>query len=907
MKKSFTQWLKSHNLKTLSLKTLLTAGLFVMFSIAANSQTNYYIRLDSINPKTLKAVKPVVSTAKFWTTDPQGRDSDAVNGGYFAAPKNFTDPNQIFNIQTNGYTNTKAWVISGAGSKLVIGVPDSTIAFTTTNTSSLTATVDVLANSTFTIQVPNTSTINLGNLATGSTVIYNGSTAGGNQMVIPANYYNLSLKSGGATSNPVVFPSSPVGIAGSFITRASSIYGSTIIFNGSGGQAIPAGNYYNLTISGNKSVPDTLKGNVNVAAAFSDVSTGAQTLYYTDLNGTITAASLIYNGLIPQTVVGNKFYNLNFTNGQSFNVSNFNNANNTITLFQANPELTVGMKISANPTNGTVVLDTSTQITAINDTVITLSNAPTIRGYVNHAGHITGAKPDTIYITSYSLTDSSITLTAPDSMLVAGDTLNSQVVATKTLAKTVAGNVVTLSALKSLITGNAGTVTFGSANRKPSDKNLTGDFTIVNTFTPTATGLGTAVLGNVNTSGVQTFSYIGKKQNIAGITYNNLVINQDSATTAQLTGPALVTGTFTLQSGKLNTSNTGNRILTLDVNAQFPPVTNDTFFVTGPLAKNFASTTPFTYQIGAVDKANISYPKTVVITPATADAKTYTATFTRGKVTGGVNAQLDAIADTFAYYNVALSNYSLGADTSAQIAFQFTPTYDIDSSLVLAHYFHGKFVAESPAVLNSNGAITTFTTNGYDTTFGHYTLGVASATYLPVKFGTVSATTVGNSVKVSWESLSEVNVASYVVEGSTDGISFTAKGTVIAKGASDYSFVDADPSAGVNYYRIKEVDNNGAATYSGVVSAKEIATSSLSIYPNPVANKQLNFVVNTGAANYILKVTNILGQSVLTRTVSHNGGTTSYSLSLPANIKAGTYFVKLSNGVTQLNKTIIVE
>jgi len=269
----------------------------------------------------------------------------------------------------------------------------------------------------------------------------------------------------------LIFPSSPIGVAGIFTSRVSSIYGSTIVFNGTGGQVIPAGNYYNLTFSGNKSVSDTIKGNLNIAGIFSDISTGAQSLAYTVLgNGTTVTSTITYNGLNPQSVVSRIYCNLNFANGQALPVSNFDNAASTITLYQANPDLALGQKISANPANSTIVLDTSSVITAINDTVITFSSAPTIRGLINHLGHAIGAKPDTIYITAYSTANGTITLSSVPTTLMVGDTLNSQIIANKTIATAISGNDITLSSPSALINlANLGNISIGSADRKPSN------------------------------------------------------------------------------------------------------------------------------------------------------------------------------------------------------------------------------------------------------------------------------------------------------------------------------------------------------------------------------------------------------------------------------------------------------
>ena len=861
----------------------------MMISIAANSQTtNWYIRLDSINPKTLKAVKPDASLLKAWTSDPSGHDSDKVNGGYFPTPKNFSDSNQNFNILIT-YTLGKNFSI-GQGSKLVIGSKDSVP--TVTISIGISSMIDIAPKANLTITAANTDTLKFGSIGAGSTVKYSGN-ASVSQKVVAANYANLNL----AGNIPLTLPSTPIGVSGVLTNNNKfvNLVGSTFVINGSGGQLINGNNYYNLTFSGVKSVPDTLRGTVGIAGTLSNTSGTDLIVATTNANTGVIAYSIIsYNGFIPQVTDLPTYGNITYANGQNFYVSSFDNAGKTITLYAPNTLLQVGDKIASNATGNTISLDTSTTITAISDSVISLSNAPTVRCFVYH--HTT--KADSLYITSYSVTDSSITLTVPDSLIQIGDSLVSQILVAKTtFVSKVVGNVITLTSAKALTNLHIlNAVAFGLANKLPSPKTIPSDVTILSNFTTNG--------GSATAAG--TVTYKGKKQTIGGITYNNLVINQDSATTASLSAAALVKGTFTLQSGKLNTSNTGSKVLTLDVNASFPAVTNDTFFVNGPLTKNFASTTPFTYQIGAV-VANICHPRKVVITPATTDPKTYTASFAWAKVGNATKIDSSTVfsIDTASNYTIKGSNYN-GADSTAKITFQYSYDTAINNSLVLAQYVGGKFKSQGATKLASTASAGTITTDNYIGTFGSFAFGF-NPSLLPVTFGTVSASAIGSSVKVSWQSLTEVNVTSYVVEGSADGVTFTDKGTVAAKGASEYSFVDVAPSVGVNYYRIKEVDNNGSTTYSAVVSVKESAlAASLSIYPNPVSDKQLKFVLNTDAANYTLKVTNVLGQTVLAKTIAHNGGTTSYSVSLPS-IKAGTYFVKLSNGANQLTKTVIVE
>ena len=931
MKKSYTQRLASQMVtpakKQATKKVALLAGMFLVFGLAAFSQTNYYVITDSIAKGKTTVTTATVSKAAFWSTN------GSVTG---QRPANFTDDGQIFNIQTTGLSNTKAWTVSGVGSKIVVGTDTTSkaLTFTSTGPSNIDGIIDVKPLSSFVYAGASTDGITWGTLSTGSTVRFEGSTVG-YQKVLPGNYYNLSLATGGATYLSVILPQQTIHVAGLFTPRASAVYGSTIDFNGPGGQYIPAGNYYNLTISGTKAVSDSLQGTIFVAGAFNDISSGSPLVSYTlsKTTGAITASTINYNGLntAGQSLGnGQSYYNLTFSNGRSFVVTGYNNSNNTITIAQPDGDLAIGDSVSANSTIFPT-LNSAVIIGITSDTVLTLSAPPALRLIVHTA--VPAGSPqvyDTVYIASYNNTatvgdptDSTLTLTAP-ATFAAGDTLYaSQILTAPTVTKgvvtnaatllvaSVSGATIQLSSLKAFnVNANPSflntTLSIGTPTKLPTPKTVTGTVNIGNTFVP-----GT---GTITTTG-STFNYFGKRQNIAGgknLVYNNLTINEDSATTAALSAAALVQGAFNLQSGKL-TTNASTKLLTLDVNATISTGC-DTCFVNGPLAKNFASTTPFTYPIGGV-YLGLGYPRKATITPATADVKTYTAAYAIGKVANITkidSTTLDGIADSSAYYNVAVSNYNAGADTSAQIGFEFIPGYYLDSNLVLAHYFHGKFTAESTPFLNTNGSQVNVTTYGYDTTFGHFTLGIANPTTVPVpvKLGAVVAAQLANStVKVSWESYSEINVNKYVVEGSTDGINFAAKGSLPAKGASGYSFIDNSAKEGLNYYRIKEIDNDGRSSYSTVVSVKigGSIVGNISIYPNPVTNKQLNFALNTAAANYTLKVTDVLGKSVLASTINHNGGTASYSIALPAGLAKGVYFVKLSNGKNEISKTIIVQ
>lgn len=101
----------------------------------------------------------------------------------------------------------------------------------------------------------------------------------------------------------------------------------------------------------------------------------------------------------------------------------------------------------------------------------------------------------------------------------------------------------------------------------------------------------------------------------------------------------------------------------------------------------------------------------------------------------------------------------------------------------------------------------------------------------------------GNIALLKWGTASETNNSYFNVERSTDGINWQVIGTVTAKGNSttltSYSFADALPVGGTNYYRLKQVDVNGIFKYSQVKALLFSDNWLVKTYPNPVQNLML--------------------------------------------------------------------
>jgi hypothetical protein len=118
---------------------------------------------------------------------------------------------------------------------------------------------------------------------------------------------------------------------------------------------------------------------------------------------------------------------------------------------------------------------------------------------------------------------------------------------------------------------------------------------------------------------------------------------------------------------------------------------------------------------------------------------------------------------------------------------------------------------------------------------------VNAASILPVTLTRFDAKKVGEQVNLTWKTASEYNSKSFVVEKSTDGVTFKAMATVAASGTTktehNYGTIDAKPASGDNYYRLLAIDLDGTSRYVGnVIKVNFQGNHSVSVYPNPTAN-----------------------------------------------------------------------
>ena len=181
---------------------------------------------------------------------------------------------------------------------------------------------------------------------------------------------------------------------------------------------------------------------------------------------------------------------------------------------------------------------------------------------------------------------------------------------------------------------------------------------------------------------------------------------------------------------------------------------------------------------------------------------------------------------------------------------------------------------------------------------------------LPVELMSFSGALQGAEVGLTWFTATETDNSHFFVERSEDGFTYIAIGRVEGAGTvgyvNDYEYTDQDFVAGVNYYRLRQVDFDGAESLSHVIAidAGTVATQ-LGIFPNPVSAGQL-LTIEMGAASDRQSTTADVF-SASGRLVSQQKWSAGDKLQLPtAGLKPGLYLIRLSSGGRTATERVVI-
>jgi hypothetical protein len=152
---------------------------------------------------------------------------------------------------------------------------------------------------------------------------------------------------------------------------------------------------------------------------------------------------------------------------------------------------------------------------------------------------------------------------------------------------------------------------------------------------------------------------------------------------------------------------------------------------------------------------------------------------------------------------------------------------------------------------------------------------------------------------LQWSTATESNSDYFNIERSGNAQTYEIIGRVNASGFSTtevkYSFTDALPLNGINYYRLVMMDKTGKPEYSKIVSitSKENNTIGISYVDlSAGTNTALVKINSSQTQNASLSIIDISGRVVLTADLFLQKGVNTFTKTIPS-LLTGIYYVKL--------------
>ncbi len=233
-----------------------------------------------------------------------------------------------------------------------------------------------------------------------------------------------------------------------------------------------------------------------------------------------------------------------------------------------------------------------------------------------------------------------------------------------------------------------------------------------------------------------------------------------------------------------------------------------------------------------------------------------------------------------------INNYGTNTNLGATVKFTFGDGA-IDDNITTNHSVHKRasndFEATDWADIEPDSVNATSGNNHICTTvtsFSQFSVSSSTSDFLPISLpvelvGFDARRSKGEDVNLTWQTATETNNKGFYIERSQDARQgFEPIAWIDGKGTSDsfsfYQYTDKNNFEQVSYYRLKQVDFDGAISYSEVRAVVGLNSNSLavSIYPNPTnGDLKVEFKhLSNKASAATIKIMNTSGQVLSTQT-----------------------------------------
>ena len=180
--------------------------------------------------------------------------------------------------------------------------------------------------------------------------------------------------------------------------------------------------------------------------------------------------------------------------------------------------------------------------------------------------------------------------------------------------------------------------------------------------------------------------------------------------------------------------------------------------------------------------------------------------------------------------------------------------------------------------------------------------GFAGCIPLPVKLTSFAGKNIGACNRLEWQTVGGVRIDFFEIERSDDSRNFDALGSINGNRDSapthSYSFIDQQPLNGINYYRLRQTDNDGTSTYSQIITVMSVPPGNFSVtfYPNP-GNGQITLTSSSIIDE--ITISNLSGQIIYHKRPNEK------SLSVKLD-QTGVFSIRIATTNQNITKKLVV-
>ena len=180
----------------------------------------------------------------------------------------------------------------------------------------------------------------------------------------------------------------------------------------------------------------------------------------------------------------------------------------------------------------------------------------------------------------------------------------------------------------------------------------------------------------------------------------------------------------------------------------------------------------------------------------------------------------------------------------------------------------------------------------------------------PISLVKFSADILSEKVRLNWVTATEINNDKFIIERSADGENFELvseeKGAGNSREINSYNVVDATPLKGTSYYRLRQVDFNGASeTFTPVAVNMSGKLHLATVQSNTEAgNIDLN-IYSPSVTSTAIRITDLSGRTIASQQVNLVEGYQSVNLNTN-NLSSGIHIIQIMNGEEVVMKKLVL-